>query len=243
GRRGYLLPADVLESFLLAGVSVMDIGRLFGVSERTVHRRMAEYSMRVSELFCNTEEDELDGVVLKILSYHPNTGYKMILGYLNARGIHIQRRRVQEAMYRVDQQGILMHTFQLCTVRRRRYSVPAPNSLWHIDGNHKLIRCQIVVHGGIDGFSRLIAYLTAATNNRATTVLDSFLEAVNTYGVPARVRSDKGGENVLVAHFMVSTRGQNRNYHITGRSAHNQRYLNLTVIDCSYSVSLSYCRR
>lgn len=24
--------------------------------------------------------------------------------------------------------------------KRRRYSVPAPNSLWHIDGNHKLIR-------------------------------------------------------------------------------------------------------
>uniref|UniRef100_A0A3Q3FKJ3 Integrase catalytic domain-containing protein n=1 Tax=Kryptolebias marmoratus TaxID=37003 RepID=A0A3Q3FKJ3_KRYMA len=218
GRPGYLLPADVLESFLLAGVSVMDIARLFGVSERTVHRRMAEYGIRVSELYCNIEDDELDGVVREILSYHPNTGYKMILGYLNARGIHIQK-----AMHRVDHQGILMRTFQLRTVRRRRYSVPAPNSLWHIDGNHKLIRWRIFVHGGIDGFSHLIVYLTAATNNRATTVLDSFFEAVNTYGVPSRVRSDKGGENVLVAHFMVSTRSQNRNSHITGRSTHNQR--------------------
>lgn len=38
------------------------------------------------------------------------------------------------------------------------------------------------------------------------------------------LRSDKGGENVKVAHFMVQTMGQNRNSHITGRSVHNQRY-------------------
>ncbi|MED6270247.1 hypothetical protein CHARACLAT_008255 [Characodon lateralis] len=122
-----------------------------------------------------------------------------------------------------------MRTFQLRTVQRRRYSVPAPNSLWHIDGSHKLIRWQIVVHRGIDGFSLLIVYLTAATNNRATTVLNSFLEAVNTYGVPSRVRSDKGGENVQAAHVMVSTRGPNRNSHLTGRSTHNQRIERLWI--------------
>lgn len=84
-------------------------------------------------------------------------------------------------------------------------------------------RWRIVIHGGIDGFSRLIVYLTAASNNRASTVLRSFLEAVEMYGVPSRVRSDKGGENVEVARFMVSTRGTNRNSHLTGRSTHNQR--------------------
>ena len=42
---------------------------------------------------------------------------------------------------------------------RRVYSVPGSNYLWHIDGNHKMICYRLVVHGGIDGFSRLITYL------------------------------------------------------------------------------------
>ncbi|KAL2076327.1 hypothetical protein ACEWY4_028079 [Coilia grayii] len=109
------------------------------------------------------------------------------------------------------------------TLRRRQYSVPGPNCMWHIDGNHKLIRWRFVIHGGIDGFSRLVVFLSAATNNRATTVLESFLGAVQQYGIPSRVRSDKGRENIEVASFMVENRGPNRNSHITGRSVHNQR--------------------
>ena len=49
--------------------------------------------------------------------------------------------------------------------------MPGPNSLWHVDGHHKLIRWKIVIHGGIDGFSREIVYLKAAANNRSETVL------------------------------------------------------------------------
>ncbi|KAM4571929.1 uncharacterized protein V3H82_011460 [Fundulus diaphanus] len=224
GRPAYILPVDALEGLLHAGLPVGAIARLFGVSETTVHRRMAENDIRVSDLlFSNIDDEELDAMVREILRCHPNTGYKMMLGHLNAQGIQIQRSRVQESMRRVDQEGVSMRTVQLHTARRRRYSVPAPNSLWHIDGNHKLIRWRFVVHGGIDGFSRLIVYLKAATNNRASTVCKCFLEAVGLYGVPSRVRSDKGGENVQVAHFMVSTRGPNRNSHLTGRSTHNQR--------------------
>ncbi|XP_057689329.1 uncharacterized protein LOC130914295 isoform X4 [Corythoichthys intestinalis] len=202
---------------------------------------MSEHGIRVCDMNNSIDNATLDAAVTEILGCHPNSGYKMMLGHLRALGIKVQRVRVQESMRRVDPQGIVVRTLQLQTVRRRRYSVPAPNSLWHIDGNHKLIRWRVVVHGGIDGFSRLIVYLQAATNNRATTVLNSFMRAVQTYGVPSRVRSDKGGENVEVARYMVSHRGVNCNAHITGRSTHNQRIERLWrdvfggVLDLFYS--------
>lgn len=49
------------------------------------------------------------------------------------------------------------------------------------------------------------------------------MEATLTYGVPSRVRSDHGGENMLVALFMNILRGHHRGSHITGRSVHNER--------------------
>ena len=62
---------------------------------------------------------------------------------------------------------------------------------------------HIVVHGRIDGFSRLPVYLTASNNNCSETVLHAFLEAVSKYDLPERVCSDiKGGENVGVAQLV-----------------------------------------
>ena len=91
-----------------------------------------------------------------------------------------------------------------------------------IDGNHKLIQLyKIVIHGGLDGFSRMIVFLQASTNNRALTVLQYFQSAVEHYNLPSRVRSDLGMENIEVARFMLQERGLNRGSHITGKSVHN----------------------
>ena len=41
----------------------------------------------------------------------------------------------------------------------------------------------------IDGYSRLVVYLKRSTNNLASTVYGSFIDATRRYGVPSRVRS------------------------------------------------------
>ena len=86
-----------------------------------------------------------------------------------------------------------------------------------------LYRWKIVVHGAIDGYSRLIVYLRCANNNRAVTVMQLFSQAVQSYGIPSRVRADRGGENAHVSRYMIATRGANRGSFIRGRSVHNQR--------------------
>ena len=81
----------------------------------------------------------------------------------------------------------------------------------------------MVTHGAIDGFSRLVLFLQCSTNNRASTVYDLFLGAVGQYGLPSRVRTDQGRENVQVARHMLRNRGVNRRSIIVGSSVHNQR--------------------
>lgn len=106
---------------------------------------------------------------------------------------------------------------------RRVYQVPGANSLWHVNGHHSLVRWRFIIHAGVDGFSRMLVFLQCSTNNRADTVFSAFKGAIKDYGVPSRVRSDKGGENILVCQYMVAVRGLNRGSHIAGSSLHNQR--------------------
>ena len=76
-----------------------------------------------------------------------------------------------------------------------------------------------MIHGGIDGYSRWIVFLKAATNNnKSETVLSAFLEGVAAYGLPSRLRTDRGGEN---GQYMTQQQGTDRNSIIIGRSVNN----------------------
>ncbi|KAG1954940.1 hypothetical protein F2P79_008969 [Pimephales promelas] len=80
-----------------------------------------------------------------ILQRTPNSGETYILGSLRSRGIRIQRWRVRQSLQEIDPVGRSFRRRR--AIRRRVYSVQTPNQLWHIDGNHKLVRWRLVFHG------------------------------------------------------------------------------------------------
>ena len=68
-------------------------------------------------------------------------------------------------------------------------------------------------------------YLNCRGNNRVSIVFEFFSSAVDHFGLPSRVRSDRGGENADVAAYMLQhpLYGPGRRSFITGCSVHNQR--------------------
>lgn len=62
-----------------------------------------------------------------------------------------------------------------------------------------------------------VIQLRASSNNRAQTVLELFLDAIQEYGVPVHIRGDRGGENVEVAIWIIRHRGPNRAAFMWGR--------------------------
>ena len=274
GRPRFRITRDQLDYLRSLSFSWTEIASLLGVSRMTIYRRRVECGL-LHEQRDVLSDAELDAMILDFRRDLPYSGQTMILGRLRGMGFYTTRVRVRESIRRVDPLntplrwgGGLHH--------RRPYSVPGPNSLWHLgncnvscsvlriqyifvyssciyhftgvvycflspDGHHKLVRWRFVTHGGIDGYSRLIVYLKCATNNKAATVHGEFMKAVHRFGLPSRIRTDYGTENLQVAQHMLRYRGLDRNSVITGNSTHNQRIERLWR-DLHQSVTKMYYR-
>ena len=138
GRPAYEIPAEQLEHLLNIGFTCPAIATLFGVSLRTIRNRMSEMGLSVRGLYTLIDDSELDATVRDIKQIFPSCGYRMMLGHLRSRGVRVSQMRVRESLNRIDPVGVFLR--RSCSIQRRTYNVSSPLALWHIDGNHKLIR-------------------------------------------------------------------------------------------------------
>ena len=197
------------------------------VHRNTIHKFLQKRNLQTRKRFSSMPEQDFIDLIRNLANEHPNSGYREIRSLLKTRTppVKIQRDRLQKILREVDPAGVARRW--ATTIRRRNYHVPTANYMWHIDTHHKLIRWKLVIDGCIDGYSRVIPYLKAHTNNLAITALDDFLNGVKEFGVPGRVRADGGSEFNHVAKFMNGLDETERL--IRGKSVHNQRYVNVKL--------------
>lgn len=138
GRPKFVIPREQLEYMLDYNISVPDIAHALGVSKSTIKRRLREYDLTIRSQQSVLTNEELDDLVRSVQREFPNAGYRRVYSQLKSRSINVIQSRVRESMHRTDPEGVAMRWLNITP--RMAYSVRGPLSLWHIDGNHKLIR-------------------------------------------------------------------------------------------------------
>lgn len=90
----------------------------------------------------STLSDEiLDATILELRSHYRRAGITMLDGMLRYLGHRVPRERIRQALLRIDP---VHRVFDRIHIRRRVYSVPGPNALWHHDGQHGM--CSVNEH-------------------------------------------------------------------------------------------------
>ena len=209
-----ILNQDELERLLHLNIPICEIAKQLGVARSTIYGINYERFSRMSQA-------DIEREVEHIKKDHPIAGEVMVQGHLTSRGLQVPRQAVRRAIHAVDPDGVEERKRK--PIRRRVYRNPFPNFVWHIDGNHKLVRWRLVIHHAIDGFSRMVVFARCSSNNRAETNHNLFLQAIPKYGRPSKVRTDLGGENVDIWRDMTTFWGEANVPVLVGKSLHNQR--------------------
>ena len=93
-------------------------------------RRRFEYGLTINSN-SEVEDQELMSTIKLIREDTPYSDASMIIGSLRANGIIVTRERVRQMLRRIDPLGTALR-WPVGATKRRPYSVPGPNSLWHI---------------------------------------------------------------------------------------------------------------
>ena len=148
GKRGnneYDIDLAKLEHYLSIGISVKRIAKegLLGakIHPNTIYNFMKRNNISSRNArFTMISDDSLKEKINQIRLRFPNSGIREVTSMLQISDppIRVQRDRVAKLLSVVDPVGSARRWTQ--SITRRVYSVPQPNSLWHVDTHHKLIR-------------------------------------------------------------------------------------------------------
>jgi hypothetical protein len=162
-----------LVGMLANGHTIKKISEKAGTCARTIKRRMEANGL---EMYTPLENDEKEATVMEWSARHGYSGWNMLHGALLAKGYRLHKCEVKALLRAADPEASMrrcvprhpsphlqqndfpciysytsLHSRWRQCIERKMYEVAGPMSLWHVDGNHKLILWKFVIHGGIDG--------------------------------------------------------------------------------------------
>ena len=83
--------------------------------------------------------------------------------------------------------------------------------------------------------------MQCSSNNRLDAGLDCFVKATQEYGMPSRVRTDRGGENVSVGGYIEEVRGQGRCSYLAVHKTQIERLWRDVFASVSASYRATFC--
>ena len=130
GRPRLTIPLEQLIALEEFGFSYTQCASMLGISTQTLQNRRRELNLPLGiNRFSNISDHLLDTEVTAILHITPDAGERYVIGALRARGFHLQRSRIRDAILRIDPIGRACRRRR--TLFRRQYNVPGPNALWY----------------------------------------------------------------------------------------------------------------
>ena len=96
GRPSSRLDMDTIRYLKTLGMTVKDIAQLLGVSRQTVYNKInSSGNAAVFATYSVISDSDLDTLVTRLKSQHPNNGEIMIAGYLASEGVRVPRKKTK----------------------------------------------------------------------------------------------------------------------------------------------------
>lgn len=132
GRRGrpkFDISVDQLAYLASFSFSWTSIAKMLGISRMTLYRRRVAFGMEHRGV--RIQYNELLVLLRRMKLEFPEMGEVMVLGRLRALGYSVSRDKVRTAIREIDPINTALRG-TTGPLARRVYSVPGPNSLWHM---------------------------------------------------------------------------------------------------------------
>lgn len=109
GRPTYIIDLDRANLLHDLGNTWKDIAGVMGVTRSTLYNHMARTGRSTARKeWSNISDDALDELVSEISLSHPFVGSRIVLGHLEAQGLHLPPKRIEDSLRRVDKIGVLI---------------------------------------------------------------------------------------------------------------------------------------